>query len=280
MNASDEVNKKIGRFSDLNEEMAKYINNVTLHPNFLFRGQGDVRWSLEPSFARLANRRKLKREKALQLEREIVNKFSISARKLMPLKNTITLQGGPAIDFLGWFVIMQHFCAPTWSLDWTSSPWVALYFSCFEKEKSDGILWIADFKKVDEYAKNKLKEIKVVNKNREEIKDPYAKIPFLLTNSKAPEILVFLSAFNTNERIEAQQGRFSVCTNPLADHKGIIEAAGSLSKIEIPKELKPTIMKELYKMNISAKTLFPGIDGLGKSIYEYCNLWDVTSIIK
>ncbi len=38
-------------------------------------------------------------------------------------------------------------------------------------------------------------------------------------------------------------------------------------------------MKDLHQMNITAKTLFPGIDGLGKSINEYCHLWDETSII-
>jgi hypothetical protein len=41
--------------------------------------------------------------------------------------------------------------------------------------------------------------------------------------------------------------------------------------------MKSEIMGELYQMNITAKTLYPGIDGLGKSTYEYCNLWDRNS---
>ena len=94
------------------------------------------------------------------------------------------------------------------------------------------------------------------------------------------DIVVLTMAYNSNERIEAQQGRFSVSTNPLVNHETQLNEHDSLSKIEIPKELKPDILKELNQMNITSKTLFPGIDGLGKSIYEYCNLWDKDSVIR
>ena len=89
-----------------------------------------------------------------------------------------------------------------------------------------------------------------------------------------------ISARNSNERIEAQQARFSISTNPLSNHESQLYECDSLVKINIPRKLKPDILRELNQMNITAKTLFPGIDGLGKSIYEYCNLWDETSIIK
>jgi len=256
----------------LSEEIRKYSNKIALHPNFLFRGQAKSTWSLEPSFTRLASKRNLDRKKALQLEREIVNKFSISASKLLPLKNTIDLTlarfkspDGKGLDFMGWFVLMQHYSAPTRKLDWSCSPWAALYFSCYEEEDCDGALWVADFNKVTQYGKEKLGG-----------KDFNA----LLTDPNAEEILMFSMAYSTNERIEAQQGRFSVCTNPLINHEIILNKCESLVKIEIPKELKSKIMKHLYEMNISAKTLFPGIDGLGRSIHEYCNLWSEDSIIE
>jgi len=256
---------------ELQKQISQYSNSIKLHPTFLFRGQADSTWTLEPSFTRIANKRALDREKALQLERESVNKFSISASKLLPLENTIDLtlsrfksQDGHGIDFPGWFVVMQHYSAPTRTLDWSSSPWAALYFSCCEEEACDGALWIADFNKVTVYGDGKLSG---------------RKFSVLMTDKDAPDILQFMTTFNTNERIEAQQGRFSVCTNPLSNHETILTECDGLHKIEIPKELKPEIMVELNRMNISAKTLFPGIDGLGKSIYEYCNLWDDRSII-
>jgi len=258
--------------SKLKETIAQYPNSVKLHPNFLFRGHADVSWKLEPSFARIANKKGLDRIKALQMEREIVNKFSISASKLLPIEMTIDLTlarfkstHGHGIDFMGWFSVMQHFSAPTRTLDWTTSPWVALYFACCEQEECDGAIWIVDFRKATEHAERKLNGRNFVS---------------LMTDPESPDIVVLTMAFNSNERIEAQQARFSVCTNPLISHESQLNENDSLIKIDIPRKLKPAIFRELNQMNITAKTLFPGIDGLGKSIYEYCNLWDQDSIIK
>ena len=255
----------------LSKELRKYSNVVKFHPDHLFRGQARSCWGLEPSFSRLANKRKLCRTKALQLERECVNKFSISASKLLPLRDSLDLtlarftpSDGKGIDFLGWFVMMQHYSAPTRKLDWSCSPWVALYFACCEEKDNDGTLWIADFNKVTEYGNKKLGKLEFVD---------------LMIGKNSKDILVFSMAFNTNERIEAQQGRFSICTNPLVDHKNLMQECDGISKIEIPKKAKSEIMEELYRMNITAKTLFPGVDGLGKSIYEYIDLWDDSSVI-
>jgi len=254
------------------DKLAGYGNAQTLHPKWLFRGQTDSKWTLEPSFTRIARKRGLDRKLALQLEREAVNKFSISGSKLLPLEYTIDLtlarfksQDSHGLDFLGWFVVMQHYGAPTRTLDWTCSVWVALYFACCGHYESDGALWIADFAKVMKHAETVLPNLNDF-------------VP-VMTQPTGPDVLVFMMTYNTNQRIESQQARFSVCTNPLADHLPILEEARALEKIEIPKELKTRIMIELNQMNISAKTLFPGIDGLGRSITEYCNLWDTSSVI-
>ena len=98
-------------YKQLVDKLAGFGNTHTLHPKWLFRGQTDSRWTLEPSFTRIARKRKLDRTQALQLEREAVNKFSISGSKLLPLEYTIDLtlsrfksQDGAGLDFMGWFV--------------------------------------------------------------------------------------------------------------------------------------------------------------------------------
>jgi hypothetical protein len=264
---------KINNWKELVDEMAGFKNSQTLHPKYLFRGQVDSEWTLEPRFARIARKRGLDRTKALQLEREIVNKFSISACELLPLANTISLtlarfksQDGSGLDFMGWFVVMQHYGAPTRAMDWSSSPWVALYFACCEQDGLDGALWIADFAKVMTLADTTLPNIGNFTQS--------------MGQATAPDVLVPVTATNTNQRIESQQAKFLVCTNPLADHLPLLEKAGALVKIVITRELKPSVMCELAQMNISAKTLFPGIDGLGRSIIEYCNVWDTSSTVK
>lgn len=102
----------------------------------------------------------------------------------------------------------------------------------------------------------------------------------LFTNDDVDEIVMFISAFNTNERIETQQGKLSICTNPLSKLWSVLESYKSIEdKLIISKEYKEQILIQLYAMNINAKTLFPGLDGLGKSMAEYGELWDSTSII-
>ncbi len=264
---------RVNDWKQLVGKISRFRNTATLHPKYLFRGQASSKWTLEPSFTRLVKKKGLSRIQALQLERETVNKFSISASKLLPLEYTIDLSlsrfkssDGMGVDFLGWFVVMQHYYAPTRQLDWSVSPWVALYFACCEDDGLDGMIWIGDFNKVNEFGIKKSPNI-------------YNEFVSLIANPNSTDILMFTSAFNTNPRLEAQQGRFSICTNPLTDHLKILEDAQAVNKIEIPKDLKPSVMIELNQMNISAKTLFPGIDGLGRSITEYCNQWDETSII-
>ena len=45
-----------------------------------------------------------------------------------------------------------------------------------------------------------------------------------------------------------------------------------MKKIIIPHSAKPDFLSELRRMNITAAALFPGVDGLGRSIAELTSL--------
>ena len=45
-----------------------------------------------------------------------------------------------------------------------------------------------------------------------------------------------------------------------------------LKKIVIPHKIKPDFLAELRRMNITAAALFPGVDGLGRSIADLTSL--------
>jgi hypothetical protein len=78
----------------------------------------------------------------------------------------------------------------------------------------------------------------------------------------------------------AQQGFFSLSPHILADHQDILDGAARRTKdpekrffvMVIPAKLKPEFRRRLWHLNVSAQTLFPGIDGLGRSITELVQL--------
>ena len=247
----------------------KYQNSIKVHPNFLFRGQSNFSWSLTPSFTRIANKKNLSRKKALQLEIEMTGKFSVEAIGVLDIRNSIKLIVDSTrfeqnqIEADGWFTFMQHYSCPTRILDWSVSPYVALYFAC-QDDSVDGSFWISDFWENTNYSENAIN-----GQNRRE----------LLFSDSSDENIFFMKAMDPNERIHAQQSRFSICTNILNSHEPYLKNHAKLEKIIVKKEIKNQILEELHSMNISAKTLFPGIDGIGRYLNEYCNLWDQTSII-
>jgi hypothetical protein len=245
----------------------QYANTITLHPNFIYRGQSNESWGLVPSLTRIALQRGLSRTETIQLEKECVNKFILHAKDLLPIQQTLPIVNGMNYDLLPWLITMQHYSAPTRKLDWTTSPLLALYFCCSSLSENDGAVWIANFSEVMAYNEQLLHPSTLNDFNK------------LVDKPTSPNAVVLTLAVVGNERIAAQQGRFSVCLNPLEDHKDYMDPNDSMTKIIVPSQIKRHIMEELYKMNISSRTLFPGIDGLGRSMNEYCNLWDRTSII-
>ena len=91
---------------DLFSSISAHANTMSLHPKILFRGQAISDWNLQPSFARIATKSALSRAQALQLEREGINKFSMSARTQLALEQVVSLlPNADGIDFDGWSAI-------------------------------------------------------------------------------------------------------------------------------------------------------------------------------
>ncbi len=140
--------------------------------------------------------------------------------------------------------LLQHHGAPTRFLDVTKSPYVALYFSIFPYEKTDGKIYSFSKEKFDRL--NSYKELRNVQTER----------VFLL---KPPV---------SNERIAVQQGAFLVPSNAGNDMESIMQDGNihNYNTVIVSKSFKKEAIGKLLLMNITAKSLFPGIDGLAKSI--------------
>ncbi|HGS4906434.1 TPA: FRG domain-containing protein [Vibrio parahaemolyticus] len=99
-----------------------YMSLISGNKNFegwLFRGQGDSNWGLNSSYNRECINA---REANIYYERkEHLERFRKSIRGRLPISNT------DAISDIELWAIGQHYGLKTPLLDWTASPYVALF---------------------------------------------------------------------------------------------------------------------------------------------------------
>ena len=236
-----------------------------------FRGQSDVAWGLRPSLARLLERRPV--AQAMEIEKAALAEFR--AKALLHLPTNIAAR---TTDVMGWWTIMQHYRAPTRLLDWTFSPYVATYFAVAQGWGTDGVVWYFAGKILDEEMEAlgwKLKSEGWWDSNEQIAK--YTDETFF--REDPPSRLSFVNRRDREERMVAQQGAFTVSPNPLDDHAQVIGQAlagrgrPEFGRLIIPKQQKPAFLQHLRFMNISANSLFPGIEGLGLSVDELVRLF-------
>jgi hypothetical protein len=223
-------------------------------PSILFRGQSDHSWILRPSIARLG----FNEEKTRNLEMASLSAFQAQAHQFLPL----AALPGSRLDFLSWWILMQHYGAPTRLLDWTTSLYVATYFAVLTEPDKDGAVWSAQPRPVNDVTVRRYGDI--LNNHVLIAPTPEARLKFFWPLSET-------------DRMSAQGTQFSVSTSTTADHAELIRTTEStegshFSRIVIPSELKMLFLRRLREMNLTARTLFPGIDGLGRSIAELLRL--------
>lgn len=248
------------------------IGGLNAHwPNrerWLFRGQADASWGLEPTLLRLL--RGAPTTNTTQVEDEIRHAFRAESGRV------IDSQYIPKADkdLLGWWTLMRHYGAPTRLLDWSLSAYVALYFAVVDKWDLPGTVWCVRSAAVT-HVRMSMRANDYVDTDVTNLKRFHDRIR---TNTPTGVCLFFELKFQF-DRLAAQQGWFSVADDPSVDHAVALqkdlapEIAGALMhRFTIPAALKPHLLRELHMMNITAKSLFPGADGLGRSIEEIARL--------
>lgn len=236
---------------------------------FFFRGQSSAEWTLKPALVRLLEGMPL--DNALAYEFDSICYFRERAHLFCE-----SLVPGQA-EFLEWICLMQHFSAPTRMLDWTSSFTVALYFAAYEEPADAGAIWLVHAKPLWNWMRETYPRSELWNEERR--REVFSSCDsFVEFGRVAPPRLDGYDPDRKSERITAQRGVFTVCEKLFVDHAVLIgealrdgaaaEKNWPLVKIVISPEAKKFFRRHLSSLNISAATLFPGTDGLGRTIAE------------
>jgi hypothetical protein len=250
-----------------------------LRGSWCFRGQGDSDWGLFTSLDR-AVRRETRTENTHSIIhgdrskefREVFFRFKQQAH--------LYLNHLPADDDVAsWIALMQHYGAPTPFLDWTESQYVAMYFAV-EEERGRGkssAVWAIDMTWLERAGRRLLKggeEILALEPGPRT-----HRINALLTRNVLGEekeaVAIRVAPAQGNERIAVQQGILLCRLHPWASFGQTL--MGMLFHTEIPDQpvirklvingsMRSDCLHKLRAMNIHRASLFPGLDGFGKSL--------------
>ena len=236
------------------ESWEAFLGHITRPPysNWAFRGERDERWPLYSSLSRYLQGFGIAPEAWPEQERRIIRIFKRKAHQF--------LEKPPDLDDdFQWLALMQHHGAPTRLIDFTWSPYVAAFFA-LERTQGDGVVWAINPARVD--SSRNFKPART---------DPRIEGNFQRYYIKGDRRFIWMGEPHTmNQRLIAQSGTFAVpglldvpVEDILSDNENI------MAKFVMTNAVREIGMRELYRMNITYATLFPGLDGLARSMgYE------------
>lgn len=244
-----------------------------------FRGEKDAKWTLISSFDRNSIATLTVEHDDIQItsnerlneegdERQLLLDFQRGAGHFHSSLPTLDL----TVD---WLAMMQHFGAPTRLLDWSRSPYVALYFALEKFFDGDSVLWAIDMAWLK---RRSLEILRSADPHCPDITDFVAFVQYInqiiLEGEKAFAI-VPADPMQLNERMITQQGQLLCNVGKSTGFTNVLlgmlinttpTKEQVISRLILKREHRISLLEELQRMNIHRASLFPGIDGFAQSL--------------
>lgn len=255
-------------------EFVSVVNGWSGFRNWGFRGQASADWPLLSSLARHVKFTGVCEQAWPRQEERI--------RRIFERKSHLFIEDPPR-DELEWLALMQHHGAPTRLLDLTWSPFVAAFFA-LERAEDAAAVWAINLPLIWQKAVRGIDGVRI---DEADPRDQSRFDEFYLPNKYA--FIWQGDPFRMPQRVIAQSGTFLVASHLGMTIEQILERFPRsktarkdrdetllVKFIFDTRNLREDAMASLYSMNITQSTLFPGLDGLARSMaYEFEYSWEV-----
>jgi len=251
----------INDIQDLIRELLSFTNH------YVFRGQSVSEWKLTPALERIISSEKWNAETVERMEEYSLNKFT-SRFHLYDRENKLP------VSKLEWLSLMQHYGVPTRLLDFSSSPFLALYFAMenttFESS-SDCAVYAIDYRGVMN------ESLRIANSHdtalaldyhmvTREKKDLFDEVVI----SHSIDVVWVTEPQQLNARLDRQEGSFLISGNKGFRLEELLfsktYSTCDIVKIIISSKLFSQVYALLNRVNINSRTVYGDLQGFGKSL--------------
>jgi hypothetical protein len=278
---------------ELNNSYSSLLYGTTpVESMFLYRGISNYKYQLIPAIFRKSL------DFDITIEKYVDNNKYVEYGSEESILNDFIAQAcayvneDPSQNLYRWADYAQHYGVPTRFLDWTGNPLVALYFACRDdrynyKNKDLGgenaVVWMMHIKNYNYFVGNRTHGSQTYQQKSGITRGET--IDRLIKGDKTIEYPILYKPYYLDLRMSAQASYFMVWGDRREPFETFFSeenflrsnkvGAGRIYKgnqnevvysFSISVDQKQSILRELDTCGISEKTLFPGLDGIGRYI--------------